>query len=93
MGDTLIYIAYPVASVVVFLFGCFAMVVAWLHHRKVGADTQEFFLTARDSAGVFRISWSFYAGVMGSWALFSAPSYAYTAGDAVAFCQQCRPGK
>ena len=92
MGDTLIYIAYPVASVVVFLFGCFAMVVAWLHHRKAGADTQEFFLTARDSAGVFRIAWSFYAGVMGSWALFSAPSYAYTAGDTVACFPQCCPG-
>lgn len=80
MADTLVYVAYPVASVVVFLFGCFGMLVGYLHFRKSGKDSQEFFLTARDSAGLLRISFSFYAGVMGSWALFSAPSYSYTAG-------------
>jgi len=80
MASTLVWVAYPIASVVVFLFGVFAFIVAYLHLRRTGKDSQEFFLTARNSAGIFRISWSFYAGVMGSWALFSAPSYAYTAG-------------
>jgi hypothetical protein len=80
MADTLVWVAYPVAAVVVVLFGIFALIVGWEHFRRTGKDSQEFFLTARDSAGIFRISWSFYAGVMGSWALFSAPSYAYTAG-------------
>ena len=81
MGDTLVYVAYPIASVVVLLFGLFAMAVGFLHFRRSGRDSQEFFLTARNSAGLWRISFSFYAGVMGSWALFSAPSYAYTAGN------------
>lgn len=80
MGDTLIYVAYPVTTAVVFLFGLFACAITWLHLRRVGRDTQEFFLTARGTASVWRIAWSFYAGVMGSWALFSPPSYAYTAG-------------
>ncbi len=80
MVDTLVWVAYPVASVVVVLFGVFAFIVGYLHIRRTGKVSQEFFLTARNSAGIFRVSWSFYAGVMGSWALFSAPSYAYAAG-------------
>ena len=69
MASTLVHIAYPVTSVVVFLFGCFAFIVGWLHFRKRGYDTQEFFLTARNSASIFRVSFSFFAGVMGSWAM------------------------
>lgn len=51
-------------------------------HRRVGPDTPEFFLTARNSVGTFRIAWSFYAAAMGSWTLFSPASYAWTAGQA-----------
>ena len=80
MASELVWVAYPVASVVVVLFGLFALTVAILHLRRSGKDSQEFFLTARNSAGIFRVSWSFFAGVMGSWALFSAPSYAYASG-------------
>jgi len=47
----------------------------------MGPDTPEFFLTARNSVGTFRIAWSFYAAAMGSWTLFSPASYANTAGD------------
>ena len=78
MASELVWVAYPVASVVVVRFGLFALTVALLHLRRSGKDSQEFFLTARNSASIFRVSWSFFAGVMGSWALFSAPSYAYT---------------
>ena len=46
-----------------------------------GKQTQDFFLTARNSIGVWFIGWSFYAAVLGSWAVFSIPSYAYTAGE------------
>ena len=52
-------------------------------HRRVGPDTPEFFLTARNSVGTFRIAWSFYAAAMGSWTLFSPASYAWTAGQAL----------
>ena len=90
MADTLVYVAYPIASVVVFLFGLFAMAVGFVHFRRTGKDSQEFFLTARDSAGLLRIAFSFYAGVMGSWALFSAPSYAYTAGEILRLYQADR---
>ena len=45
-----------------------------------GKQTQDFFLTARNSIGVWFIGWAFYAAVLGSWAVFSIPSYAYTAG-------------
>ncbi len=45
-----------------------------------GKQTQDFFLTARNSIGVWFIGWSFYAATLGSWAVFSIPSYAYTAG-------------
>ena len=81
MTSILVYVAYPVTSAVVLMFGVFAMVVGFLHFRRQGKVTTEFFLTARDSAGLFRIAFSMYAGGVGSWALFSAPSYAYTAGD------------
>ena len=53
-------------------------------HRRVGPDTPEFFLTARNSVGTFRIAWSFYAAAMGSWTLFSPAQYAWTAGHALA---------
>ena len=54
MVSELVKVAYPVASAVVLLFGIFAMVVARMRFRKVGDDTQEFFLTARNSASTFR---------------------------------------
>ena len=48
--------------------------------RRLGPDTPEFFLTARNSVGTFRIAWSFYAAAMGSWTLFSPAQYANSAG-------------
>lgn len=57
------------------------MTVGFSHFRRRGKDTTELFLTARDSAGLFRIAFSMYAGGVGSWTLFSTPSYAYTAGE------------
>ena len=81
MSNVLVYVAYPVTSVVVLAFGLFAMVAGYIHFRRDGKDTTEFFLTARNSAGLYRVAFSMYAGGLGSWALFSAPSYAYTAGD------------
>ena len=81
MSNALALVAYPVTAAVVVSFGLFAVVVGFFHFRRNGKDTTEFFLTARDSAGLFRIAFSMYAGGVGSWALFSAPSYAYTAGD------------
>eukprot|EP00271_Cylindrocystis_brebissonii_P017895 TRINITY_DN4869_c0_g1_i1.p1 TRINITY_DN4869_c0_g1~~TRINITY_DN4869_c0_g1_i1.p1 ORF type:complete len:561 (+),score=86.00 TRINITY_DN4869_c0_g1_i1:264-1946(+) len=74
-------VAYPVAVAVVLLFGAAACVYAVLRQRKQGhADTPEFFLTARGSVSLFTVAWSFYAGAMGSWALFSPPSYCLYAG-------------
>lgn len=81
MSNALVLVAYPVTAAVVVSFGLFALIVGFFHFRRNGKDTTEFFLTARNSAGLFRIAFSMYAGGVGSWALFSAPSYAYTAGD------------
>ena len=53
---------------------------AWCRQRRLGPDTPEFFLTARNSVGTFRIAWSFYAAAMGSWTLFSPAQYANSAG-------------
>ena len=53
---------------------------AWRRQRRLGPDTPEFFLTARNSVGTFRIAWSFYAAAMGSWTLFSPAQYANSAG-------------
>ena len=53
---------------------------AWRRQRRLGPDTSEFFLTARNSVGTFRIAWSFYAAAMGSWTLFSPAQYANSAG-------------
>lgn len=74
-------ITYCVASVVVFLFGAAACLVAYIRHKRVGPDTTEFFLTARKSVGTFRIAWSFYAAAMGSWTLFSPAQYSWNAGE------------
>ena len=52
----------------------------------MGPDTPEFFLTARNSVGTFRIAWSFYAAAMGSWTLFSPAQYAWTAGKPMLLC-------
>ncbi|KAK9858885.1 hypothetical protein WJX84_001389 [Apatococcus fuscideae] len=57
-----------------------ALFFTLLHRHRKGKQTQDFFLTARNSIGVWFIGWSFYAAVLGSWAVFSIPSYAYTAG-------------
>ena len=81
MSSTLVLVAYPVTAAVVVSFGVFALTVGYFHFRRHGKDSTEFFLTARNSAGLFRIAFSMYAGGVGSWALFSAPSYAYTAGS------------
>ena len=80
MASALVIITYCVASVVVFLFGAAACLVAYVRHRRMGPDTTEFFLTARGSVGTFRIAWSFYAAAMGSWTLFSPAQYSWTAG-------------
>ncbi|KAK9917023.1 hypothetical protein WJX75_000095 [Coccomyxa subellipsoidea] len=80
MATTLVYVTYVVASVVVVLFGAAACFLTFVRHKKHGPDTPEFFLTARNSVGTFRIAWSFYAAAMGSWTLFSPASYANVAG-------------
>ena len=87
MSSTLVYIVYPVASFVVFLFGVIALIIGTFYLRKNGPDTQEFFLTARNSANVFRIAFSYFAGVLGSWSLFGLPSFAYTAGNSASIRQ------
>ena len=55
--------------------------------RRLGPDTPEFFLTARNSVGTFRIAWSFYAAAMGSWTLFSPAQYADSAGHTFHFAR------
>eukprot|EP00897_Mesotaenium_endlicherianum_P008970 jgi/Mesen1/8100/ME000434S07345 len=51
-------IAYPLASVVVVLFGVFACAYQYMRQRKQGGDdTAEFFLTARNSVPTFTIAW------------------------------------
>lgn len=41
--------SYVVSTVAVVLFGIFASVYTFLRHKRDGADTTEFFLTARRS--------------------------------------------
>lgn len=74
-------VSYPVSVAVVILFGIFALIYAFMREKRQGhADSPEFFLTARGSISMFTIAWSFYAGAMGSWALFSPPSYCLYSG-------------
>lgn len=81
MADALVIWTYVLGSIVVVAFGTLAAYVAWDRSVRQGKkDTVEFFLTARDTFGTFRIAWSFYAAAMGSWALFSPPSYGLLAG-------------
>lgn len=81
MTSSLVYASYPVASAVIVLFGLAACIYQYVREKRQGGpDTPEFFLTARNSVPTFTIAWSFYAGAMGSWALFGPPSYAYSAG-------------
>ena len=51
MASSLVLIVYPIASVVVFLFGCFAVLYTYLRPKE---GSTEFFLTARHSANTFR---------------------------------------
>ncbi|KAK9811347.1 hypothetical protein WJX72_002216 [[Myrmecia] bisecta] len=81
MATGLVYAAYISASVVAALFGlCAILFSRWREHKQGGPDSTEFFLTARKSVGALWIGWSFYAAALGSWALFSVPSYAYLSG-------------
>jgi hypothetical protein len=88
MIDSLVIWTYVVGSLVVVGFGALAAYLAWDRQVRQGKkDTTEFFLTARNSFGTFRIAWSFYAAAMGSWALFSPPSYGLVAGVQLASLQ------
>ncbi|CAI5499884.1 unnamed protein product [Closterium sp. Naga37s-1] len=74
-------LAYTFGVLAVVLFGAGACAFAVYREMKQGGpDTPDFFLTARKSMSMLTIAWSFYAGAMGSWALFGPPSYCAYAG-------------
>ncbi|CAI5475751.1 unnamed protein product [Closterium sp. Yama58-4] len=74
-------LAYTFGVLAVVLFGAGACAFAVYREVKQGGpDTPDFFLTARKSVPMLTIAWSFYAGAMGSWALFGPPSYCSYAG-------------
>ncbi|CAI5506165.1 unnamed protein product [Closterium sp. Naga37s-1] len=74
-------LAYTFGVLAVVLFGAGACAFAVYREMKQGGpDTPDFFLTARKSVPMLTIAWSFYAGAMGSWALFGPPSYCSYAG-------------
>ncbi|GJP42579.1 hypothetical protein CLOM_g2130 [Closterium sp. NIES-68] len=74
-------LAYTFGVLAVVLFGAGACAFAIYREVKQGGpDTPDFFLTARKSVPMLTIAWSFYAGAMGSWALFGPPSYCTYAG-------------
>ncbi|CAI5519513.1 unnamed protein product [Closterium sp. Naga37s-1] len=74
-------LAYTFGVLAVVLFGAGACAFAVYREVKQGGpDTPDFFLTARKSVPMLTIAWSFYAGAMGSWALFGPPSYCAFAG-------------
>ncbi|CAI5988363.1 unnamed protein product [Closterium sp. NIES-64] len=74
-------LAYTFGVLAVVLFGAGACAFAVYREMKQGGpDTPDFFLTARKSVPMLTIAWSFYAGAMGSWALFGPPSYCLYAG-------------
>lgn len=78
---TLSVLSYTLGILAVVAFGLGACL--FQVHREIkqgGTDSPDFFLTARRSVSMFTISWSFYAGAMGSWALFGPPSYGLVAG-------------
>ncbi|KAK9858888.1 hypothetical protein WJX84_006937, partial [Apatococcus fuscideae] len=80
MATKLIFSMYIPGAIIVVLFGLAALSLTLLHRHRKGKQTRDFFLTARNSVGAWFIGWSFYAAILGSWAVFSVPSYAYTAG-------------
>ena len=81
MTTELVKWAYPCTVALVFCFGLGACIFSFIRERRQGfRDNIEFFLTARNSVGTLFIAWSYYASAMGSWALFSVPSYSYIAG-------------
>lgn len=81
MANSVVWATYPTCAVVVVLYGLLACTFMFVRQRRSNKPTDsEFFLTARHSVGWFRIGWSFFAGAMGSWTLFSPASYGYYAG-------------
>lgn len=72
-------LCYVLAIVLLLGFASFALVMAWRHNQRTKATTEEF-LTARSSATMLRIAWSFYASAVGAWVFTGPPSYASYAG-------------
>ncbi|KAI8590102.1 hypothetical protein BDZ88DRAFT_461151 [Geranomyces variabilis] len=70
-------LALSLSIVAVVLFGVLALVVARIRKNKNIAEDQttEFFLTARKSAPLWRIGWSFFASATGSWVVFAVPAF------------------
>ncbi len=74
-----IILCYTLSITLLVGFAAFALVLAWRHNRRSKGTTEEF-LTARSSASMLRIAWSFYASAVGAWVFTGPPSYASYAG-------------
>ncbi|KAF9431302.1 hypothetical protein BGZ94_000009 [Podila epigama] len=83
-------LTYGLSIATILLFGVVALVLA-RRRQRVKKDDTEFFLTARHSVPERTIAWSFYAGGVGSWVIFSMPAYVVSAGivGLVAYAVSC----
>jgi len=52
-------------------------------------QTMDSFLTARNSFGIWRIGWSFYAGAMGAWVITAIPAYNFAGVVGLAIYSVC----
>ncbi|KAI8919178.1 hypothetical protein DFJ77DRAFT_453269 [Powellomyces hirtus] len=71
-------LALPLSITAVVLFGLLALIISRRRMKKgiVEDQSTEFFLTARRAIPLWRIGWSFFASVTGSWVVYALPAYA-----------------
>jgi solute:Na+ symporter, SSS family len=72
-------IAWSTSIPIVVFFAALAMYLCWRSNKDTEL-TVDSFITARNSVGVVRVAWSFYAGALGSWVITGPANFASYAG-------------
>jgi Na+/proline symporter len=63
------------------LFAILGLYLAYSYKKRNGGESDTLsFITAKDSVGISKIGWSFYAGAVGAWVIVAPSSYATFAG-------------
>lgn len=73
MSSTLAIASLCICIPLIIIFGLIALYIS--KHSTIDTST-EFFLTAKNSQSLWRLTWSFYAASVGAWVLFAPASFA-----------------